>query len=596
MRGTLLAALLAAALAATFALVYLMRGGGTERSGREGAVPEDASPAESTPASGRRPAREPPPPAREAGPARLAGRVVDPEGRAVAGARVSSSLESVQADPAGGFTILDGPPFMVVAEGFLPLVRVDWREVFRLSRAAVLSGRVSDAQGSAVAGALVYAISSEHVLLDNPDPSNAVRTDRDGRFQFPGLAAGTTDIGARAPGFLTTLRRDFVVPADGRIALDLTLERGRRVTAVVAPALPYATVLAADVRLRGMLLPPGQLSDLATFPVGRAFSDYPVVEAQVQERGGICILEGVAPGPCDLIASAQGYLSEPGLGHLLDSLADHVDLTLTPAATLDLRVFDAVTRQPLQPAVRRRSEGLRDLLPVKEGVVPADDRRHSLVLELAGYETATVEVPRMEPGGRGSLDVLMQQGGKGDSGSFWLLFDPPLEGRLAVVGRDATRGWQRNPDPPDEEGRWLVAGLPAGEFAVTVLATGKVPVVLPRVPVGASRETYRVTLADGGGLELKVTDAAGNLLDSVFLRLEDGAGTQIDVHILTHVSGGRGFLSVNYLPSAATARADSGLAPGAYRITASREGFQPGSDSFTIAGTEVAKVTLVLGK
>jgi len=62
-------------------------------------------------------------------------------------------------------------------------------------------------------------------------------------------------------------------------------------------------------------------------------------------------------------------------------------------------------------------------------------------------------------------------------------------------------------------------------------------------------------VAAGGGLALKVTDIAGQLLDQVHLMLKDQAGNQIDVHVLSHVSEGRAFLSVNYLPSAASARA-----------------------------------------
>ena len=122
-----------------------------------------------------------------------------------------------------------------------------------------------------------------------------------------------------------------------------------------------------------------------------------------------------------------------------------------------------------------------------------------------------------------------------------------------------------------------------------------IPASLPRVDVRRGyRETYRVRLERGGGLDFKVTDAEGALLEKVHLFLKDPAERQVDVHVMTQVSGQRGFVSVNYVPSAAAARADSGLAPGAYTLTAWKEGYEPATESFAIRGTEVAQVTIVL--
>jgi hypothetical protein len=152
----------------------------------------------------------------------------------------------------------------------------------------------------------------------------------------------------------------------------------------------------------------------------------------------------------------------------------------------------------------------------------------------------------------------------------------------------------RHLDASDAKGRWEVK-VPPGEYAVSVLGTGMIPVTLPRVVVTrALKETHRVALSAGGGLELKVTDSGGDLLEKVWLELRDPAGTQIDVHVITHVSEGRAFLSINYLPSAATARADSGLAPGPYAITVFKPGYEPATREFVLQGTEVAGVTIAL--
>jgi hypothetical protein len=110
------------------------------------------------------------------------------------------------------------------------------------------------------------------------------------------------------------------------------------------------------------------------------------------------------------------------------------------------------------------------------------------------------------------------------------------------------------------------------------------------------KDTYRVTLTPGGGLSLKVTDAEGQILDQVQMLLKDQAGNQIDVHVLSHVSEGRAFVSINYLPSAAVAKADSGLAPGFYEIRVYREGYALGTKSFEVRGTDVAVVEIALAK
>ena len=121
------------------------------------------------------------------------------------------------------------------------------------------------------------------------------------------------------------------------------------------------------------------------------------------------------------------------------------------------------------------------------------------------------------------------------------------------------------------------------------------PAVLPRVVVTRHHaETHRVAVNEGGGLEFKVVDPQGQLLDKVWLDLRDADGNQIDIHIWTQVSDGRAFLSVNYVPSAATAKADSGLAPGLYTLHALREGSERGQAQFSIRATETAEVSVTL--
>lgn len=574
----------------------------------------------------------------------ISGKVRDREGRPVPGAAVRVTGESwsreARAGEDGGYALEPPEPafaFDVYATGYLPLTGTanggsngtldyvfdgegPWTQDFTLERAAALTGRVLAPTGAPVPGATVYAISAEHQVLDTETVANVVRTDADGRYVFPGLGPGPTDIGVKARGFLPRMELDVEVPEQGTVERDFVLERGRRIDVTVEPADVPATVTAADSRLRALLLPPGGLDLLRHALVGRAFVGLPVVE-QGERTEGVYVLEGVGPGPADVWAQAQApvryapesarfvgdvplgleslnrgrWIAEDGLGRLLDTVAPKLTLRLLGAVPVLVTVRDANTGQVLRPAVTRVSDGVE--FPMPDMLVPKDGRRHALRFALDGYEPAELPLPAVES--MQHFDVVMYPTIEGDKGTFRVVLEPPLpDGRLALVGRDAAGrvAWVRHLDRPDAEGRWPVPPVPAGEYVVTVLATGMVPAVIPRVVVAPGiQDTFTVAVTKGGGLSMRVTDAEGTLLDQVHILLRDGAGNPIDVHVMTRVSDGRAFVSVNYLPSAATATADSGLAPGSYTLAAGREGFAPASKSFSIAGTEVAEVTIVLG-
>jgi hypothetical protein len=570
-----------------------------------------------------RPAPEPEGPAgRSAQAWTVFGEVRDRGGRPVPGALVeAASLRNREATKTatsadGVYELrMPGPACVlgVRATGYLPLsgeqVIVDrpgaTRRDFVLEPAAVLLGRVVDESLTPVRAARVYVISAEHVLLDRPDAGNTVLTDGSGEFTFPGLPEGSFDLGVRHRRYLPALERDVAIPASGTLRRTVILRPGRRVVATVRNATENTVVLASDSALREMLLPPGGIQALADGLVGRQFAELPVVRREIVEitedpAAGECVLEGLPPGPVDIVALDPGRLAEPGRGSLLDSLSPSVELELLAFAVARLDIHDAVTRAPLEPVITRTcGEEERLALHPREGgwAVPEDGRLHTLHFELAGYEEAHLALPPDPATWPEVFEVALLPAAGGEVGSFRVVFDPPGRGRLAAVGRDGSGRtvWTKHVDRPDGEDRWVLSGVPVGEYSVSLLLSGTVPVTLPRVVVVPGLvETYRVAAVPGGGLEIKVVDADGELLDKVHLVLEDAAGNRIDIHVLTHVSEGKGFLSINYLPSAASAKADSGLAAGAYSLTVYREGYLPATRDFVVAGTEVAEVELSL--
>lgn len=660
----------AVAATALVAWLFLSEGGPASRGGRlRGAdTPVEPPPRAQEKEGVRGPPTKAPAPGRVFP---LQGYVRDPGGAPVAGAIVRVTVQggfvTDTTEEQGAYAVESPSPictFDVWAAGYLPVVgtvggrsnlEIDfvfdgegpWRKDFTLRPAASLTGYVYDDAGQPVRGARVYVVPADYALLDRETVANVVLSDERGAFSFPGLPAGVTDVGARAPGFLPLIVKDVAIPERGTMQQDLRLVRGREivVTVINAPECEYDVevaqdafiqknllrVTAADSRLRAMLLPPGGADALADALVGRAFADLPVVAATPRNDGRIHAapdpvadrfdLSGVGRGPADVAARVTdlevrtdgtivrfgGLIVEPGLGEKLDTTEPEVTLTLVPAIAITVNVRDAVTGNPLEPTVVRRTAGVAAPLPVSsQGIsyqAPRDDRRHALAFTLDGYQDARLDLPDLrsfDPALRGpSFDVAMQPTAMGETGAFYVVFEPPLKGRVALVGRDASGAerWRKHIEDADKEGRWAVEEVPVGEYAVSVLATGMVPAFLPRVVVARGlKDTYRVTLTAGGGLSLKVTDVEGQLLDQVHLMLKDATGNQIDVHVLSHVSEGSAFVSINYLPSAAAAKADSGLASGFYEIAVYREGFEVGRRPFEVRGTDIAQVEIALAK
>ncbi len=592
MKGPLLPLLFGAVLLAAGLVFYLAAGEGPGggRSERGSTAYERAREPETSPAGPARAPKAPVPP----GPPRFAveGLVTDPHGRPIAGAHLLSEVTDARGRCA---VTLEGPRFVydLWAVGYLPVVGEEevlegegpWKREFVLQPAPTVRGRVTAADGAPVKGAVVYAIAADRQLLDDRTVANSTATDADGRYAFPGFDVERTDVGVRAEGFLPALVPDVEI---ARGVLDVVLRRGRSVTVVLSGYPPgHATVVACDSRLRSRLLPPGGVEALAGALVGRALVDCPVVSAEIEER---LALSGIAQGPADF----YDPLALPGEG-VRDSTADTVTLRYARWREMRISVRDAADGNTLSPRIERLSGGAGAIELRRSGVwwqVPADGGRHLLRLSLDGYEVAEVPLPEA-----GDLDLLMHPVADGERGTFHLLFEPELRGRVAIVGRDPSgrRAFERYVDAPDREGRWTPEPVPVGEYTLSVLASGMVPVLLPRVViVRGHKETFRVALSAGGGLDFRVTDGDGNLLDKVHLLLRDASGRQIDVQILTRVSEGRGFVSINYLPSAASARADSGLAEGPYTLTVYREGYARAEREFAVRGTDVAEVAIAL--
>lgn len=532
---------------------------------------------------------------------RLFGTVREQRGTAIFGAAVVVGSKRTITDKQGRYELGVDEPLVTVrcwADGFLPLV--DKRFIIEgsegrldidLMPAASLRGRVTDREGKPVRGARVYVIAPERALLEVTSPANTAVTDKEGRFRFPGVPKGVWDLGVRSHSHLPALVHDVEIPGSGIIEKDVVVAAGRHVFVKLENApdpLPDHTILIADSRLRGRLLPPGGIAILADALVGREYVDFPVVVASLLGH------YAVGKGPADVFVQVEGMLP----ARALDTTTKEVVVTLVPAAETEIRVFDESTRAPLEPKIYL--DDAKEAISFVGGAatVPADGQPHVLHFKLGGYEDARLDLPVDQKTWPEFFEVTMRPLADSEKGRFTIEFEGKFTGRIALLGRDADGrwAWQKHLDYATGEKR-EVTGIAFGEYSVTVLATGMIPVVIPRVVVGKGlNDRHRIRLSEGGGLEMKVTDEAGKLLDKVGILLKDGNGNQVDIHVMTHLSDKRAFVSVNSLPVAAVARADSGFAPGVYTITAWRQGYEPATEEFTIIGRDVAKVTVSLAR
>lgn len=197
------------------------------------------------------------------------GRVIDPEGGPVAGARLhfreatgrpapSERERLLEDEPAavagddGRFVVDDLAPgrpvdLLASAEGFLPVWTLAVEApptdplVITLEPAAQLSGRVVDQDDEPVVDASVTVTSTGSpegtvgVVARREVGSRTAPTDERGRFQVDGLAPGPTRVEAAAEGYLSAGPVETDLPLGGEVRdLEIVLRRGAVIAGTVA--------------------------------------------------------------------------------------------------------------------------------------------------------------------------------------------------------------------------------------------------------------------------------------------------------------------------------------------------------------------------
>ncbi|MBP7674953.1 MAG: carboxypeptidase regulatory-like domain-containing protein [Thermoanaerobaculia bacterium] len=571
--------------------------------------------------------------------ATLSGRVVDEDGRPVAGAGVSllssseSSLDAavrlrgeasrLRTRPDGSFTATRLPPgenqrlsvqhpeFERGTVGGISLVAGGTRSgvVVTIRRGVILTGRVSDPDGNPIAGAEVSAGRSFSVRSSSGGSLTRVRVEMmeaprtaqsggDGAFELRGLAPGGVSVTVKAPGRAT----ETVDP--------VLLERGARPDPVEIVLEPGATISGRIVRRTG-----GGASGyfvLAQNP--RKPSGGRGSTSATPEADGTFRIEGLRAGETydlQLFGTSAGFGPGPRKAGIL-APADGVEWVVEGTGRIEGSAVDAKTGQPLgafEVSYQSDRQGTDRVIRVARGggrfaggageaqLVESPDGRFALEEVPSGKWQVVVTAKGYQVGR--AAGVVVEDATTTDGVEVRVAPGSVLRGivkdarsrrgvpdaRVRVRGETGDGGSSQGPGGPftDVEGRFEAEGL----------APGKVTVTAEHADYTARTES--AVLAEGGS-SVEIALSRGSGLGGVVLSetRQPVAGASVSLEGGAARGGGFGGGDETTTDGAGRFRFDH-LSPARYTLRASVPGqsSEP-AEAVVVEGEAVPDVTLVL--
>lgn len=444
----------------------------------------------------------------------IVGRVVDSEGRGVAGARVTarppsegySTLDtgrSVATAADGRFRIagLSEGSYTVGAEkaGYAaaqterPIALGDGPAApveLRLTRGVSVAGRVLGLGFDELSRVRIVGLQPQR-----PTPPAAAEADYEGRYRLPGLRPGDWTVIARVDdGGKTVHESVHLEPGAGEVRLDLDFGGGLtlsgRVVRGAAPVSGAEIQASAETTLSG------------------AWTE--------TDQGGRFLLEGLDPGLYTLEVSAPSggpahrrrielsgdrdlvvELDEATVRGLVVADADGRPIE-GAVVSLDARDGGALPRSGPRPSARTDAAGAFTLA----GLAP---RRYRLQAKSPGYGAATAEVEAVAGAGEpvelrlrptDGLDLRVVHPGGAPAGEIRVAA-LDVAGRPVLAGAYPTRG-----------GGWVrLAELPAGSWSLLAATAGSATAARR---VTAPGEPVTLVLPEAGSLEVTVPALAGS--------------------------------------------------------------------------------------
>lgn len=531
---------------------------------------------------------------------KVSGRVVNEAGEPVAGAAVSLTqistqlvgirampekpIGSARSDADGQFTaeeIEAGKAHLTAfARGFLeadlpPFEVETGRDVEGLQvvlrRGAVVTGRVTGTDGTAVAGARVQLVQGSGRRTPATYLGGAT-TDGDGNYRLEGVADGSQSFSAEIEGFQRAVRDLEVRSGENR--LDFRLEPGHEVSGRVIDAAGEP-VVGATVRLT----PPG--------PARPRFFSTGELEARSGADGGFRIA-GIATGTYAVEADKEGYV--PARLPSLDVTGKVLGLELRLAAGGAIHGQLSGVEFGELPRVRiyaGPAEPGPDVV-IRAGRVDFQGQYRIEGLSAGEWDvTAQTEDGRRAQGkvtvAQGSDATLDLEIGTGFtlSGRVLRAGEPVTDVFVSVQGAGVGGGG----DQTDPQGAFRIGGLKAGTYDLQVIGFQSGINQSQTVEISADRELV---------VEISTRQVSGRVLDASD---ESPLGKVVlSLERLDASAPPRGLS----LQKGSTSDADGAftiadVSPGAYRLLAKLEGYASGETTIQVGSdADVENVRLAL--
>ncbi|MEO8191282.1 MAG: carboxypeptidase regulatory-like domain-containing protein [Acidobacteriota bacterium] len=489
---------------------------------------------------------------------RLSGRVVDDEGKPVAGARVRASgtdffseqdavtLSETKTGPNGVFVMEDAPDgFSTIAAGAPGFVRASLVQMdpkadvkLTLKRGGTIRGIVVDPAGKPAAGAIV--------ISDDQGAESAA----DGSFRLVGLEPGVRSVQA-------VWKEDFAVRRD-----NLRVRRGQEVE---APLRLGRAASIAGIVIDESSRKPVAGARLSASSGGMAFARRRTERSVRADAKGKFRLNGLAARPYAVTASREGYLSSSINGISASTAAPGtVSLALAKAAAVAGKVIDEKGQPVAGAAVRFGAEGgirsfvrrgpaafaggqgassaadgtfrLRNLAAGRNMILEAAkpgyaETRHPGVTLKTGETLVNVSLilkRGLEARGR----VVNAEGKAIPGAEIRVAFREARGGgfgnvrqQIRIVGMDSSK-----PDAVSgPDGAFVVRGLEPGEYTAGVSRDGYARKTVPSLPVAATGENVwpAIALANGVAISGFVRDSQGQpIAGATVFGISMGEGTR----------------------------------------------------------------------
>ncbi len=457
------------------------------------------------------------------------GQVVASNGRPVEGARVfygadgiaGRAAERTETDAAGQFRIAPPPPpapgrrVILMAESEQGSAALALRPhqpqpqplVLQLSRGFVVTGRVVDAEGDAVAGAVVRAVpawdrvSSRHA--PTPAASKLYAANERG---FVGLSTGTNEQGAFALRNVPDGPFEIVVRVRGQDRRpDLRFDvNGSNVDLGVVE-------LGTGLRVEGVVTDPhGEPVAGATVRVLQSGARVRSISVTTDARGAY-LVEDLAPGSYRLVASLPGYtngtvsfeLTKHRFEDVALAFAGRIDVSLT----MDGEPYRGGSARVMLERVGSSSAATPRSLRVIQGGVEIDDVAEGVwrVRVQAGDLQGSSSELSIGPGDRATTGIALVKSAT-VSGRVLTGDGAPVEGARLVLVQD--RG-SRHVATGRTDGTFRFTGLEPGDYRLRATARKGAPIE-ERVTLNAGKNTtIDVTLPEGGSVRVTIVDEDG---------------------------------------------------------------------------------------